>query len=350
MTAAHGPDFSNWSFSIDLDETTNSCTPQNQPCTAEAIPPRQVVEQFRRDGFVALSHVLRPATVQALNKRLEDVLRGQYDRGTPPDKVPVTTRTSASCETPAAANAPLVWDHKNSKKVVWQIVNIHKADHLFRQLACSAALGRVVAELADWNTGTRLAQDQIWAKPPGAPPLTFHRDAPYFMFTPEHAVMTVWIALDDMDAEIGPLEYVRKSHLWATNDDHAGTARQFFSGGMDLLRSTAVSAGALTQESATTKTDQEIRQTRQLDIVSMAGLRAGGISIHDGRTWHGSGRNTSATRPRRGLGIHFVPKEARFTPRAVKSRLWRPYVEGMDGSAIAELDLPIEDFPVTWQS
>ena len=43
--------------------------------------------------------------------------------------------------------------------------------------------------------------------------MVFHRDSPYFMFEPSD-VVTVWVALDTMDEELGPLEYVRGSHKW----------------------------------------------------------------------------------------------------------------------------------------
>ena len=65
----------------------------------------------------------------------------------------------------------------------------------------------------------------MWAKPPGAAALTFHRDSAYFDFVPSD-VVTVWIALDDMDPELGPLEYVRGSHDWS--DARVGSANQFF--------------------------------------------------------------------------------------------------------------------------
>ena len=56
--------------------------------------------------------------------------------------------------------------------------------------------------------GARLVQDQVWVKPSGAPPLAYHRDSPYFMFDPMD-VATVWIALDDMYHDIGPIRYVQ---------------------------------------------------------------------------------------------------------------------------------------------
>ena len=155
------------------------------------------------------------------------------------------------------------------------------------------------------------------------------------MFDPP-SVVTAWIALDDMTPDVGPLRYVRGSHRWG--DGRVGSAGKFFQsdGGVGLLRSAAEREGI----------DQS-----EIEIVSVAGLAAGGISIHDGRTWHGSGRNESATRPRRGLGIHFIPAEARFTAEAAKSRLWRRYVEGTDMSdGLIVVEMPDDDFPVTWDA
>ena len=45
-------------------------------------------ESFESDGFVKIPGVLSSDAVEALNKRLEHVLRGQYDRGDKPDKTP----------------------------------------------------------------------------------------------------------------------------------------------------------------------------------------------------------------------------------------------------------------------
>ena len=47
----------------------------------------------------------------------------------------------------------------------------------------------------------------------------------------------------------------------------------------------------------------------------------GGCGIHDGRCWHGSGGNKSKTRPRRGIGIHFVPACVKW--KSSVGPLWR---------------------------
>lgn len=278
---------------------------------------------------MVLPNVLSASDVAKLNQRLRAVLRGDNDRGRGPDKV-VPKDAGASpqlLEDEFQPDAHRKSNDRRASKVI-QIINIHKSDSCFRTLATDAGLGQVVAQLANWEGGTRLAQDQVWAKPPGAPPLVFHRDSPYFMFEPSD-VVTVWVALDDMDASIGPLEYVRSSHLWG--EGRVGTANQFFqSDYQTLLRSAAAKQGV-----------------EKVEVVSMAGLRRGSISVHNGRTWHGSGRNESATRPRRGVGLHFVPSQARFTARAAKSALWRQYVTDSEEKPEA-IELPDEDFPTVW--
>jgi len=314
-------------------------------------------ESFESDGFVKIPGVLSSDAVEALNKRLEHVLRGQYDRGDKPDKTPKLiklrmatqyddgdgdekkdehdTNNMRKTKPRGGKIGPLGFTGSRQNAKVLQVINVQKCDRLFRELATNASLGRMVAKLAGWKHGARLAQDQVWAKPPGSPPLTYHRDSPYFMFAPS-SVVTVWVAFDDMVEELGPLVYVRGSHKWG--EGRVGSAGTFFQrdGGLSLLRSAAEREGLNFEE--------------DVEFVSMAGLLAGGISIHDGRCWHGSGSNRSECNPRRGLGLHFIPAEARFTADAAKSRLWRQYVEPCmeSGHDVGDIELPEEDFPTIW--
>lgn len=284
-------------------------------------------ESFATDGFVVFNNAVNDETVTILQSRLEEVLRGTYNRQVSPDKVP---------KFPSSSKSTLGYDsNSNQKSKVLQIINIHKSDEDFRRLATSQSIGRMVAELAGWEQGARLAQDQVWAKPPGAPPLVFHRDSPYFMFTPND-VVTVWVALDDMDDELGPLEYVKGSHKWG--DGRVGSSSSFFqSENRKLLYSAAKLEGIVKPEST-------------LEIVSMKGLKAGGISIHHGKCWHGSGKNRSKDRPRRGLGLHFVPADVRWTNEAKCSRLWRDYIPtNVSDEELANIDLSEEDFPLVWK-
>lgn len=315
-------------------------------------------DSFRRDGFIVFHNAIESSIASTLRIRLDEVLDGRYSRGMPPDKFPPpgtflgTTTTSETAKTKDGKRKMEGGGGGGGGSRVIQVVNVHKSDVEFRRLATSYDIGRVVSILGGWTGGARLAQDQVWHKPPGAPPLVFHRDSPYFMFDPND-VITVWIALDDMENEVGPLEYVRGSHLWG--DGRYGSCRNFFgkrnnkgnssinnNNNMDLLYSAARREGI---------TDPETT----LDVVSLAGMRTGGMSVHDGRTWHGSGRNSSIIRSRRGYGLHFVPAKVRFTAEMRYSKLWRVYVPGNDNDDnkndvvdIAKIDLPEEDFPLTY--
>jgi hypothetical protein len=338
------------------NDDNDALTGGSASSTATAVPSASLMEiqSFRMDGFCVFPNVLSQNAVDALNDRLEEVLRGTYDRGNKPDKAPrklksnkpTTTTTAKKDEEKAETLNNISGSDKTKQKKkknsgigpigfsgnfqnvkVLQIINIHKADSLFRKLETNRQLCNIVAQLAGWEQGARLAQDQVWAKPPGAPPLVFHRDSPYFMFEPSQ-VVTVWLALDDMDDELGPLEFVKSSHKWG--DGRVGSASHFFQANnpKNLLQSAAELEGL---------------NLADLEIVSMAGLKAGGLSIHDGKVWHGSSKNASQTRPRRGLGMHFVPANVRFTADANRSSLWKPYVA--DAEDPSKVELSEEDFP-----
>jgi len=121
----------------------------------------------------------------------------------------------------------------------------------------------------------------------------------------------------------------------ATTTTTTGGARQFFQKkGSKLLHDAALSEG-LSMEC--------------LEFVSTKGLRAGAISIHNGNTWHGSGKNTSS-KPRRGLGLHYVPAQVKFTEEACFISLWRRYLihdaEDETHKNASDVILNKDDFPV----
>lgn len=296
--------------------------PSDDPVSPPRLP-ASTRNDFVREGFVVLDDLLTADTCATLNARLELVLRGEcdgdYGRA---DKTPKFSgdRRCKPGKTPPPLGGP--------SKQTLQVINIWKADAAFAQIVRSPALGQLVAQLGGW-TGARVANDQVWAKPPGAAPLTFHRDSAYFDFVPSD-VITVWLALDDMEPELGPLQYVRGSHEWA--DGRVGSANQFF----DTRDRFALLHDAARREGIDDP-------AASLEIITLA-VRKGGCGIHNGRLWHGSGANASATKPRRGLGIHFVPADARFAHAAgsTLAHHLRPPAE----AAATEMSEAL--FPITW--
>eukprot|EP01013_Petalomonas_cantuscygni_P010222 TRINITY_DN23254_c0_g1_i1.p1 TRINITY_DN23254_c0_g1~~TRINITY_DN23254_c0_g1_i1.p1 ORF type:complete len:398 (+),score=34.36 TRINITY_DN23254_c0_g1_i1:71-1264(+) len=299
---------------------------ENDPVTIPAqCLGSTATDAFNVQGFSILSDpVLSDKAVQHLRDRLDAVLAGTYDTGASPDKVP---RYQLNALDP----------HDKRRRHTLHIINIRHADIAFRSLVHSPSLMHLVSRLAGWP-GARVVQDQVWAKPPLAGALAFHRDTPYLPFVPSRAI-TVWISLDDLcgaaksvpagcpapsasaaaptsptpaDA-LGPLEYCAGSHTWGSA--RRGVATQFFAGGDDRRRPLELAADAAGVPAA--------------DIhVATVRVRAGGCSVHDGNTWHGSGPNTSPTAFRRGIGIHYVHPAAVFEPLregAVVGRMWARY-------------------------
>jgi len=135
-----------------------------------------------------------------------------------------------------------------------------------------------------------------------------------------------------MIPELGPLEYVKGSHKWG--DGRVGSSSSFFqSDNRKLLYSAAKLEGI---------------NVTTLEIVSMSGLKAGGISIHHGKCWHGSGKNRSKD-CRRGLGLHFVPAEVKWTQEARRSKLWKRYIPDVSDEDLANTELSDDIFPMVWK-
>eukprot|EP01062_Namystynia_karyoxenos_P034753 TRINITY_DN25450_c0_g1_i1.p1 TRINITY_DN25450_c0_g1~~TRINITY_DN25450_c0_g1_i1.p1 ORF type:complete len:322 (+),score=92.34 TRINITY_DN25450_c0_g1_i1:77-967(+) len=273
---------------------------QQQPDKRAVLRPLALLADpaaLSRDGFQVLRTVLPAPLCTALRERLGRVAAGEFDTGSPPDKLSVQRTV--------------------------HIINVWKCDALFRDIVCSPELGALAASAGGWKA-TRLLQDQVFLKPPGSGPVAFHRDEAYM----GDGVVTVWLALDDSDEGVGPLEYVPGSHLW-DGPVNCGFVPFLFD-----------------KKCRRQRLDAQWRQREGPDADPPATVAvhvsAGGGSVHTGRTWHGSGPNTSATRSRPGLGIHFVAADATLSEGDPRWRVFAKYAT--PGSS----EMNPEHFPVTW--
>jgi phytanoyl-CoA hydroxylase len=122
------------------------------------------------------------------------------------------------------------------------------------------------------------AQPEWFNKPPGTRHVTPpHQDNYYFCLKPPN-VVTIWLALDTVDAENGCLRYLSGSHLQGFRP-HAQSKILGFSQGI-----TAYSADDFSSEVAVP-------------------LQAGDAVAHHGMTIHRADANMSATRHRRALAM-----------------------------------------------
>merc|ERR1712173_477435 len=122
------------------------------------------------------------------------------------------------------------------------------------------------------------SSDQIFAKLPGALPVSLHRDKDFHMDLDNDDVVTVWIALDDMDDEVGPLKYVHGSHMW--EDNRLWEPEKFTLRGpsADDWCLDAYHRHQLAQGKELIDLEDEFTTTT-------VSVRKGGAGIHNGRLW-----------------------------------------------------------------
>jgi len=143
-------------------------------------------------------------------------------------------------------------------------------------------------ELAEGLLGERAAAEQPewFSKPPGTNHVTPpHQDNFYFCLTPPQ-VITIWLALDPVDAENGCLRYVRGSHKQGYRN-HARSKILGFSQGI------------------TDYTPDDF--TREVAIL----LQPGDAVAHYGMTIHRADANLSATHHRRSFAIVYKGESCR---------------------------------------
>lgn len=176
----------------------------------------------------------------------------------------------------------------------------------FRALVCDARLGARVQALLGC-AAPQLVLEQCFMKPPScgsAKPL--HQDNYFFECEPHDAVLTAWVALDDVTLENGCLHYISGSHrgplLPHTAEAEAG------SGGIDGLRtrkgddwSNALDVDAKAALAKAQIHEHQVDPSRRQAVT----VKRGGVIFHHGNTVHGSGEN-STERWRRAYSSHWV--------------------------------------------
>ena len=144
-------------------------------------------------------------------------------------------------------------------------------------------------QLAEELLGTEVQGKnmQFFNKPPGiGQPTPAHQDGFYFKLDPPHA-LTMWMALEDVDAGNGCIRYVKGSHLDGMRE-HGRTGTLGFSQGM-----TDFGSG-----------DDLAREEPQP-------ASPGDLLAHHALTIHRADGNSSPTRTRRALGFIFYSVDAK---------------------------------------
>lgn len=258
------------------------------------------VQEFHERGFILGPQVYTDTEADVLRERMLQVLEGR-SKGKPE-----LSRNLLAEET---------------KKVVYQIVNIWEADDLFHEHIYNEAICALSAQLMGESV-VRVWHDQVQYKPPKVGgPTDWHQDHPYWPIIQPPDLISAWTALDDATVENGCMRMVPGSHKWGAHKNGTiGTDAATFLPQPDM---------SLLPEGA------------PIDIIPCE-VKKGQVMFHHCLTWHGSPNNLSE-RGRPAIAVHYMPGYTRYEPNGL-------HVMGQRVTVQAGEVLEGDHFPKVWDN
>jgi ectoine hydroxylase-related dioxygenase (phytanoyl-CoA dioxygenase family) len=146
-----------------------------------------------------------------------------------------------------------------------------------------------------------LLYDQLFVKEAGADhPTRWHNDQPYWPVSGRD-VVSVWVALDHVDAANGRLEFIRGSHLWDRwfQPESFGPNR----------------GASLYERNPEYEIIPDIEADRDAYDIITWDVEPGDVYVFNGMTLHHAGGNSTADRRRRGYTVRYCGDDVRYEPR-----------------------------------
>ena len=160
-------------------------------------PPQ--VDQFHRDGFLAVENVLTPLEIEALHLRLQDI--GNRIVDFPEQYIQVEPQVA----TGKAATDPVPF---NNVRKIW---NLTKYDRLFKTYARHPKIVDIVTQLI--GPDLKIFVDQTLCKPPkvgsAKPP---HQDSAYWINIDPPDQVICWMALTPSTLDNGCMRFIPGTH------------------------------------------------------------------------------------------------------------------------------------------
>jgi ectoine hydroxylase-related dioxygenase (phytanoyl-CoA dioxygenase family) len=233
-----------------------------------------VRDRYRTNGFfIHRDPVLPGDVVDGARTGIEAIREGLYDRGRAPQPSP--------------------WNPGDSANTMCKIEQPQFASQGVFDLVSHPRIGELAAEAigANW---IQVWWVQLLIKPDGVESETtrinigWHQDRNYWGAWEEGSeLLTAWVAVSDVLEDCGPMRFVPGSHRWGLLE-----GSDFHGGDLDAVRS-----GLTLPPNA--------EWTEQTALMS-----AGGLSLHDCHTLHGSGENRSGE-PRKSFAVHLRTRNSR---------------------------------------
>ena len=312
---------------------------------APALSPRKsvdAVDQFRARGYVKLTGVLSPDTVDKLRRMMAAAVEtfsnspNSYNVTQAADALWAAKALNSSGSTQHDLNAlaraiaesplPRLVDESEPGQPRGSFLldtSVWRRVPELARFAFGSDLPRIAAELLD-VASVRYYDDQLFIKEPGAVDrVAFHQDFPYFhLDAPRGCVF--WIPLDPVPPGAGRLGYVPGSHLW----------RKVFK--PNIFASETPMPGSAGVEMPNIDADPDAYG------VEYVAAEPGDVLVHHFLTVHGSEGNRGGSQ-RRAFSLRYCDSALRyrFRPGAPPQPLHRANIDDGD-----ELDSNIH--PVAW--
>lgn len=228
---------------------------------------QHVVNQadFNRDGFLSIRALFDNDKINEINYELTRFIKHIV---------------------PQMPKEQVYYENVNAKHSLKQVQQLFKYDCYFRQLISDGIIREIAETVLEERV--RPVNLQYFNKPPGTGQATpAHQDGYYFHLNPCKAV-TGWLALESVDEFNGCVHYVRGSHKAEGFRPHGRTGVLGFSQGIS---------------------DFGTEQDKANSIACCS--EAGTFLLHDAKTIHFAGANTTTTRSRRALGFIYYAMSAR---------------------------------------
>ncbi len=201
-------------------------------------------------------------------------------------------------------------------------------DETCREYCLNSAAPALAAAFMD-SSKVNLLYDQVFAKTAGDPATPWHNDLPYWPVRNGKA-MTVWLALDPIKLNSGPLEFIAGSHLWDKWFQPFSTVAD---GSVDDFY-------ADTEEGFDPLPDFDAERD-QYQILCWE-MDPGDVMIFDSMTVHGATANTSPA-VRRGYAVRYTDDDMTYRSDAIINPIIvNPHLQ--DGQALDSDQYPAVHF------
>ncbi|WP_460996036.1 phytanoyl-CoA dioxygenase family protein [Spirosoma harenae] len=217
---------------------------------------QEAIDSYRKNGYVKLKHVLSPAVLDYYGGIITDLV------------FKLNTLTKPMEERTTYERAFL------------QIMNLWREDAKAKEFVFSKRLAKIAADLMGVE-GVRIYHDQALYKEPSGGITPWHADQFYWPLASTNTV-TVWIPLQDVPMEMGPLAF-------AEGSQHVEIGRDV----------------EISDESEKILADELQKQNFSMNDTP---FELGEVSYHAGWTFHRAGPNVS-NKPRKVMTMIYMDKD-----------------------------------------